>query len=67
MTIYTTEKQFDLLKRMLPIMKEFYNNNPQPLFAEVAQQYGTMGDGADKAYRLFSEVSVTASKSQKTE
>ena len=60
MTIYTTEKQYDLLKRMLPIMKEFYNNNPQPLFAEVAQQYGTMGDGADKAYRLFSEVSVTA-------
>lgn len=60
MTIYTTEKQYDLLKRMLPIMKEFYNNNPQPLFAEVAQQYGATEDGADKAYNVFSEVSVTA-------
>lgn len=60
MTIYTTEKQYDLLKRMLPIMREFYNNNPQPLFAEVAQQYGATEDGADKAYKVFSEVSVTA-------
>lgn len=67
MTIYTTEKQYDLLKRMLPIMREFYNNNPQPLFAEVAKQYGTPEDAADKAYQLFSMVSVTAPCPQKVE
>lgn len=60
MILYVTQKQFDLLKRMLPIMKSFYNNQIQPLFEEVAKQYGTSEEDAEKATSIFNSLPVTA-------
>lgn len=60
MTIYVTQKQFDLLMRMLPAMKSFYDNQVLPLFEVVAKQYGTSEEDAKKATAIFNAIPVTA-------
>lgn len=41
MTLYLTRKQYELLVKVIPIMREFFSNNIKPLFEEVAKEYGT--------------------------
>lgn len=60
MTIYVTQKQYNLLKRMLPVMRAFYQNDIRPLFEEIAKQYGTTEEDVVKAADIFYSVPVTA-------
>lgn len=58
MTIYLTQKQYDMLAKMVPIMLECYKNNIRPLFEEIGRQYGTQA-AVDTACEIFKAVPVT--------
>lgn len=58
MTIYLTQKQYDMLAKMVPIMLEFYKNDIRPLFEEIGRQYGTQ-TAVDTACEIFKAVPVT--------
>lgn len=58
MTIYLTQKQYDILAKMVPIMLEFYKNDIRPLFEEIGRQYGTQ-TAVDTACEIFKAVPVT--------
>lgn len=59
MIFITTKKQYDLLVKIISIMKPFYRNDLHPLFTEIGHQYGVNDDAINAACDIFGSVPVT--------
>ena len=60
LSLYMTEKQYALVMRAVPAVRDFYDNNLGPLFSLVAEQYGVAEDDVKRANDIFCAVDVTA-------
>ena len=55
-----TEKQYELVKKMLPLMEHLYKNDLVPLFKLIAEDYGDEAGAAEKAAAIINDMGITA-------
>lgn len=60
MTFWCTEKQYNLILEVLPLMAKFYRNDILPLFQYIAKEYDLMYEAAEKANNIVSGLHITA-------
>lgn len=58
--IYTTEKQYSLVEKVVPLMAALYRNDFTPLFRMFAEDYKSAPLCAEKAANIIKEIGITA-------
>lgn len=65
MKLVVTEKQYALVKRVLPIMAELYRNKTLPIFELIEAEYSSEKGAAAQAAAMVEQLGITAPNMQK--
>lgn len=65
MKLAVTEKQYALVKRVLPVMAELYRNKTLPIFELIEAEYSSEKGTAAQAAALVEQLHITAPNMQK--
>ena len=60
MKLAVTEKQYALVKRVLPVMAELYRNKTLPIFELIEAEYSSEKGTAEQAAALVEQLHITA-------